>query len=617
MTKLKKVIKAISILMLILVISILFDFLIFNRKQFTLKKEDKGIITIDNYTTNDLDDNKKSIEIKIDKKYINKLRIKYSAKDDIPIKIQYIGKDYYNKDKTNEVADTLDNETDELIYNIKDNVKKINIIYDNKYSFELKNISIDNTFKLNPLRIFFVFSILFLALTLFSFYKKGFKTDNLYKYFIIVASILGITFIIIQPSATYYSWDDQIHFEYMLELKGSTITWNVGEFSMIDPSSIGRGSIDSLEEQINQMDYLNKAKSSNYQTTGGRFITYNKIAYIPSAIGYYLCKFLKLPFVICFKVGKIFNLLAFVLIMGYAIKISKLGKRLLCVIGLLPINIFLATQYSYDPAVTSGITLSLVILMNWFVDKNSKVDFKSMLLFILALLYGCFTIAIYIPFILLFLFVPKDKFNNSKERILLKIGIIIIFLLVLYTFVSPTTLSAQTGDIRGGNTSVSSQLKLIFSHPIGYIRILKDTFIDDFFNKLFSNANGNLAYLGRISSNCGYLALLTLAFVGFTDTEEKHLKLHQRLLTIIAVLGIIVLIWTALYLSFTPVGLNTINGVQVRYFMPFIFPLFICIQSSNIKNKMSEKKYNMIVFCLMSITTLTIMYELVLKILCY
>ena len=66
MTKLKKVIKAISILMLILVISILFDFLIFNRKQFTLKKEDKGIITIDNYTTNDLDDNKKSIEIKID-----------------------------------------------------------------------------------------------------------------------------------------------------------------------------------------------------------------------------------------------------------------------------------------------------------------------------------------------------------------------------------------------------------------------------------------------------------------------------------------------------------------------------------------------------------------------
>ena len=149
MTKLKKVIKAISILMLILVISILFDFLIFNRKQFTLKKEDKGIITIDNYTTNDLDDNKKSIEIKIDKKYINKLRIKYSAKDDIPIKIQYIGKDYYNKDKTNEVADTLDNETDELIYNIKDNVKKINIIYDNKYSFELKNISIDNTFKLN------------------------------------------------------------------------------------------------------------------------------------------------------------------------------------------------------------------------------------------------------------------------------------------------------------------------------------------------------------------------------------------------------------------------------------------------------------------------------------
>ena len=34
----------------------------------------------------------KSIHWLNNKKYINKLRIKYSAKDDIPIKIQYIGK---------------------------------------------------------------------------------------------------------------------------------------------------------------------------------------------------------------------------------------------------------------------------------------------------------------------------------------------------------------------------------------------------------------------------------------------------------------------------------------------------------------------------------------------
>ena len=44
----------------------------------------------------------------------------------------------------------------------------------------------------------------------------------------------------------------------------------------------------------------------------------------------------------------------------------------------------------------------------------SKVDFKSMLTFIFAVLYGSFPKAVYIPFILLFLFVPKEKFKSKK-----------------------------------------------------------------------------------------------------------------------------------------------------------------------------------------------------------
>ena len=612
-----KILKQLSIIFVILILSVLIDIFGFNFKQFTLSKTSKGIININNYKVSDVSNNKKSIDIKLKNQYINKLVIEYSTKKDIPIVIKYKEFDYYKKIKTNEFEDKIDNETNQLVDNIKNNVKEIHILYDKKYNLDLKKISIDNRFQLNWFRVFFAFSFIFSFYLLYVFYKKGFKSKNLHKYYICMAMLLGIIFIVLQPSATYYSWDDQIHFKNVLDLRSGSIKWNIGEFSMIDASPIGRDSIDSAEEQINQMKYLNQHKGSTFQSVGSRFITYNKIAYIPSAIGYYLAKFLGLPFSICFKMGKVTNLLAFVLIMAYAIKISKLGKRLLCVIGLMPMLLFIATQYSYDSAVISGITLALVILLNWFTDKNSKVDFKSMWLFIVAILYGVFPKAVYVPFILLFLFVPKDRFRNKRERIILKLGIIFIFVLVLYTFVSPASLSNSVGDERGGDTSVGNQLKLIISYPIGYINVLKDTFIDQFLLKIFGNTGGKLAYAGYITSNCTYITLFVLLFVGITDTENNTLKNNHRCLIVLDLLGMILLVWTALYLSFTPVGLNTINGVQARYFIPFIFPLIICFQSRNIKNKIAEKRYNTMIFALMNLVMLLSIYEIVLKVFCY
>ena len=49
--------------------------------------------------------------------------------------------------------------------------------------------------------------------------------------------------------------------------------------------------------------------------------------------------------------------------MSYAIKITNIGKKLISFIELMPSSIFFATQYSYDPSVTVGITLGIVVLL--------------------------------------------------------------------------------------------------------------------------------------------------------------------------------------------------------------------------------------------------------------
>lgn len=616
--KKNNILKYIAILISIFVISFCIEIFIFNFKLLTIDKSIKGIHNIKNYTEK-ISKGKKIISFNANDTYANKLKIQYDAEEDVRCEIEYVTKDYYNSNMKKNITDVFDNEVNLQVINTNNYISRVKIIIDKNASVSIDRIYIDNTLKINYYRmIFFVGSLLSLTIII-HFFKKGGKTEFIHRYFLIIGLIMGTILITCQPSATYYSWDDQVHFKSSLEMFQSNINWNVGEYSMIADTPVGRDSISSIEEQQNQSEYLNVDKLSNYNTTSSRFISYNKIAYLPLSIGYKICKLIKLPFVICFKVGKLMNLLVFMLIMSFAIKKAKKGKRLIVVIGLLPSTLFLACQYSYDPAVISGITLGIVYLFNWFYDKESTVTFNTLLVFLIAILYASFTKAIYIPFLALLLFIPHDRFKSMKQEMWIKGFGLFILLLVLSTFALPSDLaSTTTGDSRVGNTSVSAQYHLIISNPIGYVKILWDTAVGQFSQKMFGlQTVGGFAYMGNVSNNIYILSLALLFFVGITDVNKFKLTIHQKLASLICIIGIIVFIWTALYLAFTPVGFNTINGVQCRYFIPLLFPLLICLQPNKLINNINEKHYNIIIFMLMIIMNIVSIYQLIIVYYCF
>lgn len=607
-----RIFKYILILFLILLLSLGIEFFAFQFKLITLNKEESGNHEIVDYVYED-NDLKKEIIISMKDRYVNKLRVLYDTSTDVPVHVTYVWKDDYGNDQESNFDDVLNWEVDEQITNFDKKINSIKISWDKDSSLDIEKIWIDNSVHFNFFRIFFVFMSLVILWILISFYKSYDHVKNIHKYFIFIGLILGIILITLQPSTTFYSWDDQIHFKNVYELIGGDFDWKTGEFSMIDYNAFGRGSIQSLEEQVQQMEYINQDQVQNYHSYGGRFLTYNKIAYLPSAFGFYLCKILHLPFNICFKAGKLMNLVAYLFIMGYAIKISKVGKLLLTVIGLIPTSIFLACQYAYDPAVTAGLILGIVCLINWFVDKDFKVDFKNFLIFILAMMYGCFPKAIYAPLMLLFLFIPKKKFKDKKQCILVKSGVFVICMLLMYTFIIPTVTNTMASDTRGGNTSVAGQLKLILKYPMGYINVLKNTMVANFFYYFFSSgALTNFSYFGEMRGNSYYLFIILLLFVTFTEKQEYSFKWWQKGLYLLFCLGIILLIWTALYLSFTPVGLNTINGVQPRYFIPLLYLFLICFQFNKIKINIPFKVYNLIVLMVPAICFLISVYQMIL-----
>ena len=598
--------KIIIILMLVIISIFIECGLIFAKKMYIGKQE--------SYVIDKIDYNNKEIVIDVGNRYIEKIDIKYSTKEDVRFKLKYSN----NSDREKKIQEVFDNEIDKQVINIKSYVKKINIVGSNLGQVKIEKIFVNNHIEFNYLVCFYIFCSLLLLYVLYYGIKNGINFQNIHKYYFIVGLIIGLLFIVLEPSATYYSWDDQIHFSNVYQLPGGNIEWNVGEFSMIDGSPVGRGSINSYEDYLNQREYLNSGKKAVYISTSGRMLTYTKIAYIPPAIGYYFFKMLGLPFSVCFRMGKVMILLSYLLIMSYAIKISKIGKKLLTLIGLIPSCMFLATQYSYDPAVISGFILASVQLVNWFVDEKSDVNFKSMLIFILALLYASFVKAVYIPLLFMFLFIPKSRFKSNRTCKQVKIFSMILLLLIMYTFVMPTFGNgAVGGDLRGGDTSVSGQISWILSYPFHYIELLfKTMFINHLDYYVGPNAFIFFAYLGYLHNWCYYLLAFFLLFVIFTEHDDYRLKLKERALFLVMVFGIIALIWTALYLSFTPVGKNYIDGVQPRYFLPILYIMFICIKLPILRIKIPEKIYNIIIFMIPIVVSMVSIYTLILVKIC-
>ena len=607
----KKFVKLFCILISFIVVSFLVELLLFNFSVLKLNKSEKNIIDVNNYTIIKKD---KTIKFDIEKKYVNKLKISYKSKNDIKMNLEYESFNYYNKKQKKQVSDVFDNEVNLQVININSRCKNVVITFDSFDGMEIEKIYIDNQISINYFRVVFMFNTMLLILIIYSFYKKGSPTKKIHKYFFISGLILGWTLIFLQPTSTFYSYDDQIHFKNTYELIGSSFNWNESEYAMVDGHGVGRDSISSIEEQVNQKKFLNKNKKTNFITTSGRFIEYNQVSYLPGSIIYHLLKYFGVPFSILFKFTKLINLIIYLCIFGYAIKITKIGKRLLTVIGLIPSSLFLASQFSYDSAVISGLTLGIVILMNWFVDQNFKVNFKNLAIFLFAMLYANFTKAIYVPFLFLFLFIPHEKFENKKDEIWIKTMMVILSLLILATFALPSTiLSTNEGDLRGGATNVSAQFRLILSHPLSYAMVLKDNALLFFSDRLIGNyALGGFGYINYISGNLYYFTLLFMFFVAFTDTEKNFLSRKQKILFVLCSILTIIVIWTALYLSFTPVKSISINGVQPRYFIPMIFPILIGFQVNKISCKISEKKYNSMVLFVMSMIFLILLYQFIL-----
>lgn len=304
---------------------------------------------------------------------------------------------------------------------------------------------------------------------------------------------------------------------------------------------------------------------------------------LASAIGITLGRLLGFGAYPVFYLGRIFNFCFFAVLVYFALRALPFGKNIMRVVALLPMTLHLAMSYSYDSGIIGLAFLLIAFCIKAIYDKgaiNKKTCIAiGVLIFLLA---PCKVV--YFAIALLIFFIPNKRFSSRRAALLFKIGILCLGLVAILALRAPSLLNLANhstddsifdrGDQKGQLYSLSS----IIENPFAFIAILIRTSFSsgDFY--LSSLIGGNLGWLQSEIAAPSYLVFLFLILLVLsalpTPDDESTAKLSLRFVfLVIAGIGYSLILLT-MYLDWTFNTSPVIEGVQGRYFLPFL-PLIL------------------------------------------
>ena len=331
----------------------------------------------------------------------------------------------------------------------------------------------------------------------------------------------------------------------------------------------------------------------------------NASAKIFTVCGLLLGKALHLGAYPTFYLGRIGSLAFYVFAAYTAFKMAPKGKSVIALVALLPMSLHIGASYSYDSGIIAYSFLVFGFLMRGFYGEDGSIGIKHVLIYgvVVALLAPCKVVYSLLGF--LGLLVPRAKFTSEKLAKYSKFAFVfvVVFAAVILRL---STLSGFTKDTavlkRGMEVGHPYTLSWIISHPVGSFKVFLQT-LDaqgDFY--LFSTVGYSLGWFqGNLQFPkflmVPYLLLGALCLFKSKD-EDSALPGKTSLAFVCTALLIAGGIILSMWLGWTFLREGVIQGVQGRYFTPFLPVLLYGLRGSGLPNKFSYagKTANLVIY---------------------
>lgn len=326
----------------------------------------------------------------------------------------------------------------------------------------------------------------------------------------------------------------------------------------------------------------------------GRANSYAPLPYLPAAIAVKMLTLLKPNMAAYLYAARLATFLAALAITCYAIRITPYGNWLFVVFALMPTRLFLMSSFSPD-AITSALALLWIALVldGLFKDRPISVFDFALLAFVavaLALSKSMYCLLLLLAVCLVFRrAVPKKEIARFA-----------LFFICMVTFAGlafkyhPVNLTALNSEAQSATQSAtqsaagsganyflaqvnaSAQLRLLLEKPLSIPSVILKGYGARGQNLLRGATAvfgwGNV-YIPRWGYVIAYLLLCGGLFVDKQMLVPKGFRGTAALVLITAML----IIPLSMYLFWTPVGAKGFDGVQGRYYIPYLPLAFLAI----------------------------------------
>lgn len=330
---------------------------------------------------------------------------------------------------------------------------------------------------------------------------------------------------------------------------------------------------DCLKEKISFKDI---SEASSYTKNGEKiFINhintalYSPVAYMPQVTGMKFMEMFTPSLLYIMFGGKIFNFLFYLILGFFAIRSLPFLKWVGVLILLAPINLSLAGSLSTDPVLLSSSMLFFAKILQYSVGDDSKIGWKQVvLLAVLAFIIGQVKQNFLIVFFVFL--IPKKKFCGGYFVKMATVVVPSVVLSLVWGKIASSVL------VPGNGAKPVEQAVYILSHPIEYLQTFFRT--SRIFSRMLREMVGVLGWLNiRLdwwAYGLYYIFFVLNVFFSI-DVESKGremFSLKQKLIILSLSLLIIFVVSTNMYIVWSHVGADLIDGIQGRYFASVLLP---------------------------------------------
>lgn len=565
----------------------------------------------------ELEESTGTIKWELNDRYVDKFIYYFKSTKELMLTQIRVGyKNGFGKEEIMEINDANPQVlSTKSVVNINKNVSWITLTINKERDdeeFQILAAKIKNNVLINPLRILMTLLIGILFVTAWDSRKAS--RIRIEVGFALIASVAGIIMAISLPT-NKVGWDEETHFKWAYEIS----VWPGGE--MVSSQPAGQMAVTTYNWPYNQPEtYEEKVELNNtlddmYSNgdhavpVAGRLHKMYFTGLVYQAIGIKLARGIGLPFHYMFLAGRLAGLVMYITIMSLAIYFIPIGKKCLAFIGVMPTSLFIAICYSYDTAVMAFISLGIALLLREWLDKEKEnIELKNMFIAYCCLAWGTLPKAIYAPIALIGYAIPEERFKNKKQARIFKICITLLFIMLMASFIIPQLLNpgART-DARVQGTDGASQMGMIIGHVFVYAKVLLKNVWDSLGS--YTIGEGTYLLMGHLEMS-GYKYLIPIMAVLVIVTDQIYdnvyeINMKQKIWLSVLIMGMVAMIWTALYISFNEIGATSIQGVQGRYYHPLLILLYIVLGGRYITVNIEKRKFDYLFLVMCAIITCT------------